>query len=233
MKRITLITGGNRGIGREICRQLAQQNHTVLLASRDRVQGETAAAELRQETGGDLQPVQLDVTNEVAIQRLVNDIDEEYGRLDSLINNAGIFLERGKGLLDVDVDLLRQNMDVNAFAPLRLIQGLLPLLRKSDSGRIVNVSSIMGEIRSVGSGSPTYRLSKVNLNLITRVLAQELQDSGIKINAMSPGWVRTDMGGSAAPRTVEQGADTAVWLATLPDDGPTGGFFHDRQPISW
>ncbi len=233
MKRITLVTGGNRGIGREICRQLAQQDHTVLLASRDHAQGETAAAQLRQETGGDLRSVQLDVTNEADIQRLVNDITREHGRLDSLVNNAGIFLERGNDLLAVDLDAMRQIMDVNVYAPLRLIQVLLPLLHKSDSGRIVNISSLMGEISSVGNGSPTYRLSKVNLNLVTRVLAQELRDSGIKINAVSPGWVRTDMGGSSAPRTVEQGADTAVWLATLPADGPSGGFFHDRQSIPW
>lgn len=233
MNKITLVTGGNRGIGREICRQLALKNHTVLLASRSLDQGETAAAELRHETGGDILAYQLELTNEEDMQRLHDDIDQEFGRLDILINNAGIFPDRTNRLLDLNLDALRQTVDVNVYAPLRLIQVLLPLMRRKDGGRIINMSSAMGELSAVTQGQPAYRLSKVNLNLLTRILAAELENSGITVNAVSPGWVRTDMGGDSAPRSVAEGADTAVWLATLPHEGPHGEFFHDRQPIPW
>ena len=233
MKRIALVTGGNRGIGREICRQLALKNHTVLLASRDLSQGEDAATELRHETGGDIRAYQLDLTNEEEMRRLHDAIDQEFGRLDILINNAGIFPDRTERLLDQNLDVLRQTVDVNVYAPLRLIQVLLPLMRKNNWGRIINMSSAMGELSGITRGQPAYRLSKVNLNLITRILAAELESSGITVNAISPGWVRTDMGGASAPRSVAEGADTAVWLATLPHEGPHGEFFHDRQPIPW
>jgi len=233
MQKTALVTGGNRGIGREICRQLAQQDLTVLLGSRDLAAGEDVAAALREETGGDVRAVQLDVSSAADSERLRDEIAAEFGRLDVLVNNAGILIDRGARLRDVDVDDFAQTMAVNVFAPLRLIQTFLPLLEASGHGRIVNVSSKMGQLDGLDQPTTAYRFSKVNLNYLTRVLATQIDGSLVKINAMSPGWVRTDMGGSGADRSVAEGADTAVWLATLPDDGPHGGFFHDRQPIPW
>jgi NAD(P)-dependent dehydrogenase (short-subunit alcohol dehydrogenase family) len=232
-ERIALVTGGNRGIGLEICRQLAKQGITVLLGSRDLAKGKSAVSRLHQQGFSNIHPYQLTVNNEDSIQQLYRNIEQDFGRLDILVNNAGIYPDTANSLLAVDLDIMREAMDVNAYAPVRLTQVLLPLMKKHDWGRIVNVSSSMGAQASLGSGSPAYRFSKLTLNFFTRLLARELNGTGIKINAMSPGWVRTDMGGSGAPRSVEQGADTAVWLATLPDNGPHGGYFHDRHPIEW
>lgn len=231
--KIALVTGGNRGIGLEICRQLAEQGITVLMGSRELAKGETAVYHLHRQGVTNVHPYQLTVNDEDSIQRLYRKIEQDFDRLDILVNNAGIYPDTVNSLLAVDLDLMRQAMDVNAYAPLRLIQVLLPLMKKHRWGRIVNVSSSMGDLDSLSNGYPAYRFSKMTLNLFTRVLAQELNSTGITINAMSPGWVRTDMGGSSAPRSVEEGADTAVWLATLPDDGPHGGYFYNRQPIDW
>jgi len=231
--KIALVTGGNRGIGLEICRQLAEQGITVLMGSRELAKGETAVSHLHQQGVTNIHPYQLTVNDEDSIQRLYRKIEQDFDRLDILINNAGIYPDTVNSLLAVDLDLMRQAMDVNAYAPLRLIQVLLPLMKKHRWGRIVNVSSSMGDLDSLSNGYPAYRFSKITLNLFTRVLAQELNGTGITINAMSPGWVRTDMGGSSAPRSAKEGADTAVWLATLPDDGPNGGYFYNRQPIDW
>lgn len=231
--KIALVTGGNRGIGLEICRQLAEKGITVLMGSREMAKGEKAASRLHRQGITNIHPYQLTVDDEDSIQRLYAKIASDFNRLDILINNAGIFPDTVNSLLAVDLDVIRQAMDVNAFAPLRLIQVLLPLMKKYRGGRIVNVSSGMGALETLGMGDPAYRFSKMVLNQFTWVLAQELHGTGIKINAIKPGWVRTDMGGSSAPRSVEEGADTAVWLATLPDDGPHGGFFFDRQPVDW
>ena len=233
MGKIALVTGGNRGIGLEICRQLAKQGITVLLGSRDLAKGETAVSPLTQQNLTNIHACQLAVTEETSIQQLRQEIEQKFGQLDILVNNAGIYPDNVHSLLGVDLDLMRHTMDVNAYAPLRLVQVMLPLMQKNNWGRIVNVSSGIGELGDLGSSYPTYRFSKITLNLMTRVLANELNGTGIKINAMCPGWVRTDMGGSAAPRSVEEGADTAVWLATLPDNGPHGGYFRDRKPIEW
>ena len=231
--KIALVTGGNRGIGLEICRQLAERGITVLMGSRELAKGETAVSRLHQQGLTNIHPYQLTVNDEASIQQLYRKIEQDFGRLDILVNNAGIYPDTVHSLLAVDLDLMRQAMDVNAYAPLRLIQVLLPLMKKHRWGRIVNVSSSMGELDNLSGGYPAYRFSKMMLNMLTRVLAHELNGTGVKINALCPGWVRTDMGGSSAPRSVEEGADTAVWLATLPDDGPHGGYFYDRQPIDW
>lgn len=231
-ERVAAVTGGNRGIGLAICRGLAARGVGVLLTARDAGKGEAAAAALRKE---DL-PVRfhpLDASDEKSIEALAAFIEKEYGRLDILVNNAAIRNDRDHRALDVPVEVLRAAMETNALGPLLLCQRLAPLLRKSRAGRVVNVSSGMGSLAQMGGGSPAYRLSKVALNAITRQLADELKGSGVLVNACHPGWVRTEMGGEGASRTPEEGADTAVWLALLPEGGPTGGFFRDHQPMPW
>ena len=157
-----------------------------------------------------------------------------YGRTDILINNAGIMIDpRGSRLLDSELKTYRDTLETNAFGPLLITQALLPLMKKRNYGRIVNLSSGRGQLSEMGSGTPAYRISKTALNALTRIVAAETRGSNILVNSLRPGWVKTDMGGPYAPRTVAQGADTAVWLATLPDGGPTGGFFRDRKPIPW
>ncbi len=227
--RIAVVTGANRGIGREIARQLAQRpGLTVVLTARDERKGKAAARDLG--TGFH----QLDVASERSIAGLAEFLGKNYGRCDVLVNNAGILADpRGSRILDSKVETHRATLETNVLGPLMLAQALVPLMRKHRYGRIVNVSSAMGQLSDMGTGSPAYRISKTALNALTLMLAADLSGSGILVNSMSPGWVRTDMGGSSAPRSVAEGADTAVWLATLPDNGPNGGFFKDRKPIPW
>jgi NAD(P)-dependent dehydrogenase (short-subunit alcohol dehydrogenase family) len=224
-----VVTGANRGIGREIARQLAQRpGFTVVLTARDERKGKAAARDL----GTGFHP--LDVDSERSIAGLAEFLGKNYGRCDVLVNNAGILADpRGSRILDSKVETHRATLETNVLGPLMLAQALVPLMRKHRYGRIVNVSSAMGQLSDMGTGSPAYRMSKAALNALTLMLAADLCGSGILVNSMSPGWVRTDMGGSSAPRSVAEGADTAVWLATLPDNGPSGGFFKDRKPIAW
>lgn len=232
-QRIALVTGANRGIGFEICKQLAKQpDMKVILTSRDRIKGEDAAQALKS-AGLPVVYRHLDITDTVNIKLLKADLEENYGRLDVLVNNAGIYPDEGKSVLDIPTEMLQQAMSVNAIGAFSVTQAVLPLMIQHDYGRVVNVSSGLGAITGMGGYTVAYKMSKAALNAFTRVLANETRRFNIKVNAMCPGWVRTDMGGSAAPRTVEQGADTAVWLATLPDNGPTNGFFRDRQRINW
>lgn len=228
---IAIVTGANRGIGFETCRQLARRGIQVIMTSRDEARGQAAQQKLASEGLG-VACHQLNVTDSGSIQRLAGDIRQQYGRLDVLINNAGVLIDQ-RGVLDTDLDTVRTTMETNVYGPWRLIQALVPLMKQGGHGRIVNLSSGMGQLSDMGSGSPAYRMSKTALNALTGMLAAELRQSNILVNSMCPGWVRTDMGGASAPRSVEQGADTAVWLATLPDDGPTGGFFRDKEPIPW
>ena len=234
-ERIAIVTGGNRGIGLEVCRQLAARpDLQVLLTARRKVEGETAVAELHR-LGHDVHFWMLDVTDPISVRRLVRFVADKWGRADVLVNNAGVFLDRHEAPATVDPALVRQTMEVNLYGALRLTQALLPLMERHDYGRVVNVSSRMGSLAEMGSGGNAlaYRTSKTALNAMTRVMAGAVLGRNILINAASPGWVRTDMGGDHAARTVAEGADTIVWLATLPDDGPTGGFFHDRKPTPW
>lgn len=228
-KRVAVVTGANRGIGHEIARQLAQRGDLhVVLTARDEKKGRAAAKGL----GVEFHP--LDVASERSIAALAQFLGNTHGRCDVLVNNAGILADpRGSRILDSKVETYRETLETNVLGPLMLAQSLVPLMKKNRYGRIVNVSSAMGQLSDMGTGSPAYRMSKTALNALTLMLAAELSGSGILVNSMSPGWVRTDMGGSGAPRTVEEGADTAVWLATLPDNGPNGGFFKDRKPIPW
>lgn len=232
--RVAVVTGANRGIGLEICRQLGRrQDVRVVLTARNETKGKAAAMQLRGE-GVDVDFHGLDVTSEKGIQALADWLVATYERCDILVNNAGILADsRGSRFLDSRPAIYRQTLDTNLFGPLLLSQALVPLMKKNRHGRIVNISSGQGQLSEMGAGTPAYRISKTALNALTRVLAAEFAGSGILVNSMCPGWVRTDMGGPGAPRTVQQGADTAIWLATLPDDGPTGGFFRDRKPIAW
>lgn len=232
IKRTALVTGGNRGIGLEICRQLGQKGIRVILGARSAQDGERAAAELRDE-GHDAIFHPLDVCDEASAKAVHRYVDGAFGGLDILVNNAGIYPDSGISIFDVSLELVRKTFDVNTFGPLLLCQTFVPGMRMRNYGRVVNVSSGYGSINDMGGYTGAYKMSKLALNGMTRIMAGEMRRYNIKINTMSPGWVRTDMGGSGAPRTPTQGADTAVWLATLPDDGPSGEFFYERKPISW
>jgi NAD(P)-dependent dehydrogenase (short-subunit alcohol dehydrogenase family) len=230
-QKIAVVTGANRGIGFEICRQLARQGVHVILTSRNEAKGTTACRKLEERL--DVRCHQLDVTDPESIDRLEGFLREEYGRLDILVNNAGVMLDKRASAFQVELDTVRETMETNVYGPLLLCQTLVPLMKRHGYGRVVNVSSGMGQLANMGSGDLAYRMSKTCLNALTRILGAELSRTNILVNAVSPGWVRTDMGGPNAPRSVEEGADTAVWLATLPDDGPQGGSFHDRRAIPW
>jgi NAD(P)-dependent dehydrogenase (short-subunit alcohol dehydrogenase family) len=234
--RIALVTGANRGIGLEIVKQLSRAGLMAVLASRDVEKGREAAAKLASE-GLEPPAVALDVTNEESIRAAVEEVLRLFGRIDVLVNNAGIlkegFTPQESKVLDVSPDLVLQTYLTNTVGPLRMIQAVVPIMQKGGYGRVVNMSSGAGQLSEMGPGFPAYRMSKAALNALTRVSAAELGPAPIKVNALCPGWVRTDMGGPNATRPVEKGAETAVWLATLPETGPTGGFFRDMAPIPW
>ena len=232
-QRVALVSGSNRGIGREIARQLAERGHHVIVTARDPAAANSTAEELSDGGRLDLQAEPLDVADPACVERLRNRIEEEPGRLDSLVNSAAVMGQVATNVSQAPLDDAHQTMETNLFGAWRLVQAALPLLRRSEHGRIVNVSSGAGQLSDMNGGYPGYRISKTALNALTRILSNEEGGNGILVNSMCPGWVRTDMGGSAAPRSVAEGADTAVWLATLPDDGPQGGFFRNREPIPW
>jgi len=227
--RVALVSGANRGIGREIVRQLAEMGITTILGSRDEEKGRTAAEEMN----GNVVVKRLDVIDEDSVDRLASFVEDGFGRLDILVNNAGIANDSGQRGVDADLVSVREALEANLFGAWRLCEAFVPLMQRNGYGRIVNISSGMGALNDMGGGSPAYRVSKTALNALTRILASELRGSGILVNSVCPGWVRTDMGGSDASRSVEEGADTPIWAATLPDNGPTGGFFRDRRPVSW
>jgi NAD(P)-dependent dehydrogenase (short-subunit alcohol dehydrogenase family) len=232
MQKIALVTGGNRGIGFAVCKGLAQTGLQVILGSRDEQKGDKAAASLR-EQGLEVVTHQLDVTDPASIAALKAYVSKQYGRLDVLVNNAAVHLDSSKSFLNIPVDIVHLTFEINFYGALRLCQAFLPLMKEHQYGRVVNVSSDMGSLSKMGGRSGAYRTSKAAINALTCVIASEVQGYNIKVNTMSPGWVRTDMGGPSAPRSPEQGADTILWLATLPDDGPTGGFFKDRATLPW
>ena len=221
-RRVALVSGSSRGIGAEIARELAADHGFLVYA------GARDPEDVAEQDG--VVPVRLDVSDQPSVDLARDRIASEVGRLDSLVNNAGIYGD-SVGAADYDLDRAHEVLEVNTFGPWRLIEAFLPLLRESDVPRIVNVSSGAGQLSDMNGGRAAYRLSKAALNALTRTLASD--ERWVKVNTMCPGWVRTDMGGQAAPRSVQQGADTAVWLATLPHDGPSGGFFRDRRPIPW
>jgi NAD(P)-dependent dehydrogenase (short-subunit alcohol dehydrogenase family) len=228
---IALVTGANRGIGLEVCGQLAQHGYTVLLGSRDLAKGEQAATSLKRQ-GLDILPHQLDVTDKASIEQLRAQVESAFGRLDVLVNNAAILYDTWQQALNADLEIVREALETNTLGAWQMCQAFIPLLRRSPHGRIVNVSSEAGSLASMGAGTPAYNVSKVALNALTRMLAAELRSSRILVNAVCPGWVATDMGG-AGGRPVAEGAAGVLWAVTLPDGGPTGGFFRDGKPLPW
>jgi NAD(P)-dependent dehydrogenase (short-subunit alcohol dehydrogenase family) len=233
-RKVALVTGANKGLGLEIARQLGQQGIAVVLGARQG-KAEASAAELRAQ-GLDAHAIELDVTNAADIAALPPFFENTFGRLDILVNNAGVQLDEGP---EVSPDTLRQTYEANVIAPYAITQALLPLLRHSPAGRIVNHSSILGSLTTIADGqggdwaTPGYTSSKAALNMLTVVLAQQLAQTNIKVNAAHPGWVKTDLGGPNALLDVREGAKTAIRLALLPADGPTGGFFHDSERLPW
>ncbi len=220
-KRVALVTGASRGIGAEIARQLAADHGFHVFA------GARDSADV--EDGEGVTAIQLDVTDQASVDAAASAIGEDAGRLDVLVNNAGVYGPHDS-IADFDLDEAHRILETNTFGALRVAQAMIPLLRKSDDARVVNVSSGAGQLSDMNGGSIGYRMSKTALNAITRVLSQE--EEGFRVNSICPGWVATDMGGKSAPKSVADGADTAVWLATDPDSG-TGGFYRDRAPIPW
>ena len=246
--KVAFITGANRGLGLETARELGKQGIVVVLGSRDPKKGEAAAAKLRDE-GITAESLGFDVTNSQDHQKAYDYLAKKYGQLDVLVNNAGVLMEsqitpNGSGpnpVSAVSPEMLRETFETNFFAPVALTQKLLPLIRKAPAGRIVNVSSILGSLTLHSDrNSPIYPFktfaydaSKAALNAFTVHLAYEVRDNKIKVNSAHPGWVKTDMGGPNAPMEPSEGGKTSAQLATLPDDGPSGGFFHLGQPLPW
>jgi NAD(P)-dependent dehydrogenase (short-subunit alcohol dehydrogenase family) len=229
MSKIALVTGANRGIGYEIVKQLGYKGFTVLLGARDEQKGETAAARLKAENI-DVQFVSLDITKEESVRQAREWLEVKYGKLDVLINNAGIISQ--KSLTEVETEEVKKIMETNFYGPMRMNSVFLPLLKKASHAKIINMSSGMGALEDLSGGYASYRLSKAGLNAQTILLSNELAGTGVKVFAMCPGWVKTDMGGASAPRSVEQGADTAVWLAST-EEAQTGKFYRDRKVINW
>ncbi|APV50391.1 short-chain dehydrogenase [Betaproteobacteria bacterium GR16-43] len=232
-KKIAIVTGGNRGIGLEIARQLMKEDIFVVIGSRDLAKGEAAAAEVRGRRSN-VVSYQLDVNDTKSVRRFVETVEKEHGAPGVLVNNAGVYPESTDAkVVDTPTSTWRETFETNLFGAVRMCREVVPLMRKLRAGRIVNISSGLGQLHHMGAGSPAYRVSKAALNAFTKTLSAEVADAGILVNSMSPGWVRTEMGGDEAPRSVEEGADTALWLCTLPSNGPTGQFFRDRKPIPW
>jgi NAD(P)-dependent dehydrogenase (short-subunit alcohol dehydrogenase family) len=231
-ERAALVTGGNRGIGLAVVRRLARLGFKVILGSRDARKGEEAAAGLSEEAPAVIAR-QLDVTDESSIEATRLWTQERFGKLDVLVNNAAILYDSWQRAATADLNTVREAFDTNTLGPWRMCREFIPLLRASGHGRIVNVSSESGSLAVMGGGTPAYSVSKAALNALTRMLADELKSSGILVNSVCPGWVATEMGGRDAPRSVEEGAASVVWAATLRDGGPTGGFFRDGKPLAW
>jgi NAD(P)-dependent dehydrogenase (short-subunit alcohol dehydrogenase family) len=240
IKRVALVTGANRGIGFEIARQLALKKITVLMGARHEQKGLEAQNKLA-DLGQDVHFIRIDVTDPMSMEAAIGRVKDEFKRLDVLVNNAGIQIDEETRLLELGVALFQNTLETNAFGPLLLSQACVPIMKKNGYGRIVNMSSTLGSLTDMASPdsayaavqSPAYRLSKTLLNGITVLLAKELHRANILVNAACPGWVRTELGGAQAPLSPEQGAATPVWLATLPDNGPSGGFFREQQPVPW
>jgi NAD(P)-dependent dehydrogenase (short-subunit alcohol dehydrogenase family) len=232
VKRVALVTGANRGVGLEVCRQLGAAGYKIVLTARNPDKGAKAAANLREE-GVEACFHELDVTQPESARQAAAFVAGELGRLDALINNAAIAIDPRELLATVDPGVLRQTLATNLFGVLACCQAFLPIMKQQGYGRIVNVSSGRGSFSRLGSGGPCYRISKVAVNALTVILADEVKEMNILVNAMTPGWVRTRLGGLKAPRSTSEGAETAVWLATLPDDGPRGKFFKDREEFPW
>lgn len=233
MNQLTaVVTGGNRGIGLEICRQLADRGIKVVLTARNSDRGHTAVDRLR-ENGGDVVFHPLDITDRRSIQTLFDYIHRELGRLDILINNAGVYLDRHQRALTISPDLISRAIETDVCGTFAMCQSAIPLMQTQNYGRIVNLSSRTSRMDQMDNQGLTYKISKASINVITVVLAQEVESENILINAVNPGWIQTDMGGNRATESPQEGAIGPVWLATLPDDGPRGCFFNGRTCQRW
>jgi NAD(P)-dependent dehydrogenase (short-subunit alcohol dehydrogenase family) len=230
--KVAIVTGANRGIGLEVCRQLAHKGHRVILTARDSAKAEVAARTLRA-TSGDVVALQLDVTDPTSVLTALRTATSWFQRVDVLVNNAAVLLAEDRSVLDTPLNDFRDSFETNVIGVAAVSQAFVPGMVRRGYGRIVNVSSGAGQLSRMGVYAPAYSISKAALNAFTRQLAAATEETGVLVNCMNPGWVRTDMGGTNAPRSVEQGADTIVWLATLPSDGPSGEFFSDRRQIEW
>jgi len=241
-EKIALVTGGNRGIGREICRQLASKGMTVILTARDAAKGEQVTTQLRTDNPAfKVRFHQLDVRDPDSVAAVQSFVENAYGHLDILINNAGVFPDAAgpsdnyASVFDAKVETLQAGMDANLYGPLLMCQAFIPMMINRNYGRVVNISTGMAQLSEMNGGYPSYRTSKTALNALTCIFADELKNKGVNvlINSACPGWVRTEMGGANANRDVKQGAEGIVGLATLSDGGPSGGFFRDLKPLAW
>jgi len=229
---VAVVTGGNRGIGLEICKELSKVGCRVVLTSRDEEHGKQAAAKL----GADKKNIvyhKLDVTDSKDIETLRDWILKMYGRVDMLINNAGVYLDKGTSVFNVDEKIVKETLDVNFYGAFNICRALVPIMRQNGYGRIVNISSGYGAMSEMAGYHAAYRISKAALNALTLIMADELRDGDIKVNAVCPGWVNTDMGGRMAPVSAENAAKDIVYVALMDEEGPTGSFFRHKKPIEW
>ena len=228
---VAVVTGANRGIGREVVRALACAGFRVVLGSRDAGRGEEAAAALGGADAG-VVPRALDVADDASVTAAAAWVADALARCDALVNNAAIDYDTDARATTADLDRVHAALETNLFGAWRTTLAFLPLLRRSPHPRVVNVSSGSGSLADMGAGTPAYSVSKASLNALTRILAAELRSDGVLVNAVCPGWVATDMGG-AGGRPVADGAASVTWAVLLDDDGPTGGFFRDGRPVAW
>ena len=231
--RVALVTGANRGLGLETTRQLLVSGLSVVLAGRDFAALERARGNLGADDQRRAVAVQMDVTKAETITAAERTITAQLGPVDVLVNNAAVLLGENDDVLSISAEEYRLSFETNVLGAVEVCRVFAPNMSRRRYGRIVNVSSGAGQLARMSDYAPAYSVSKAALNAFTRILAYSCRGSGILVNAVDPGWVRTDMGGPSAPRSPQEGADTIVWLATLPDNGPTGGFFRDRRPIDW
>jgi NAD(P)-dependent dehydrogenase (short-subunit alcohol dehydrogenase family) len=229
--QVAVVTGANRGIGLEVARQLAEHGFDTVLTAREMGKALRGAERLEAQ-GVQVRPMELDVRFDASVDRFAEALEEKLGRLDVLVNNAGIQEQPRRPASAADSRAIHETLETNLIGPWRMVRACVPLLRRSPHGRIVNVSSGAGSITEPGIAPPVYAVSKAGLNMLTRQVAAELAGDGILVNSVCPGWVATDMGG-AGGRPVADGARSILWAALLPDDGPTGGFFRDGKPIAW
>jgi NAD(P)-dependent dehydrogenase (short-subunit alcohol dehydrogenase family) len=236
-EHVALVTGSNRGIGLEIVKQLATKQITVVLTSRNSAKGEAAVRKLAKDGIKRVVPMGLDVSSQASVNRILDKVEKTFGRLDILVNNAAILIDKDDiTASNANLETVKITLETNLIGAWRMCKAFIPLMKKNGYGRIVNISSGAGEFEYLASSGgywPAYSVSKTSLNALTVMLASELGGTNILVNAVCPGWVRTDMGGPNATRSVEEGAVTPVWLATLPDGGPTGYNYYDKEQSSW